>query len=175
MSELRIPHRDRSDPVSSVGELARHLESPDEAATVRALVTDAAGAGSTTVGDLLDRLGALDPRERRALVDRAQHAAGVPSKAAADSWAAHRERDRILSAAADDVELRFAFGPAGWVDVDALELERAQSLAEDERRCQAHEQRRAARIAEAPEVEREAAAEALAWVGANVMKPEGAA
>ncbi len=87
--EIRIPHRDRSDPLSSVGELARHLESPDESATVRELVTDAAGAGLTTVGDLLDHLGRLAPAERRALLDRARSSAGLPTATEVAAKASH--------------------------------------------------------------------------------------
>ena len=78
MTEIRIPHRHRSDPVSSVGELARHLESPDEERILRQLVLDAAGAGLSTVGALLDQIDRLAPTERRALLDRARASAGLP-------------------------------------------------------------------------------------------------
>jgi hypothetical protein len=115
--EIRIPHRDRSDPLSSVGELARHLESPDESATVRELVTDAAGAGLTTVGDLLDRLGRLAPAERRALLDRARSSAGLPTATEVAAKASHAEQDRLLSvAAADEVSLQLVPSANGWRD-----------------------------------------------------------
>jgi hypothetical protein len=75
----------------------------------------------------------------------------------------------MFVAAADDVELRLVPGPAGWVDIDAQELEREQAQAEAERRRRAHEARRAARAAELPELELEEAAELAAWRGANLL------
>jgi len=166
--EIRIPHRDRSDPLSSVGELARHL-SPDESATVREIVTDAAGAGLTTVGALLNRLEAASPAERRALLDQARTRAGLPTATAIAKKASHEERSRqMFVAGADDPELRFALGPAGWIDVDAAKIEAARSRAEQERRAAEAARRRAAREAQLPELEREEAAEALAWRSANV-------
>jgi hypothetical protein len=109
VSEIRLPFRSRSDPLSSVGELARHIESPDESATVRELVTDAAGAGLTTVGQLLDHIEALGPRERRTMLDQARTRAGLPTATALASKSAYDEQSRqMFVAAADDVELRFA-------------------------------------------------------------------
>jgi hypothetical protein len=86
---ISIPHRRRSDPLSTVGELARHLP-PDERATAREIVTGGVGAGLATVGDLLDRLEAASAAERRVLLDRARSSAGLPSVAEADRAAAAR-------------------------------------------------------------------------------------
>jgi hypothetical protein len=168
--EIRIPHRDRSDPLSSVGELARHLESPDESAIVRQLVTDAAGAGLTTVGGLLDQLEAASPAERRMLVDDARRAVGLPTASALAAKASREEQSRLLSAAAgDDVELQLVPGPTGYLDVDALAVERAQARADAERRGLEHAQRRAARAAKLPGLEHEDAAESVAWRPANAL------
>jgi hypothetical protein len=63
-------------------------------------------------------------------------------------------------------------GPAGLRDLEAEEAERARAQVEAERRELAHAERRAARVAQLPALEAEAAAEARLWVGANIMQSE---
>jgi hypothetical protein len=213
VTAIRIPYRDRSDPLSVVGELARQLP-PDETATVRQLVIGGVEAGLSTVGELLDRLDALDPHGRRTLLDnarasaglppapRAHHvepisdeperdeagatwpvchepgcrayptnvATGAPEKSRARRWrcsehAAGHEEDMLPWASS------IVMGPAGLRDLDAEESERVLAHREAERRAVAHTQRLAARAAELPAAEIEAAAEAEHWIGDNLRMP----
>ena len=173
MSEIRIPFRDRNDHLSTVADSARTLSTDEDRAVARQLVLDGSASGLTTVGQLLDRLEAASPTERRTMLDDARAAAGLPTATALASKDRHREQDRLLSvAAADDVELRLTPGPAGWIDPDPVAVEAAQAHAEQERRALMHAQRRAARTAQLPELEIEEAAEREAWIAANVMRPQ---
>jgi hypothetical protein len=77
--ELRIPYVDRNDHLSTVADLARSTLSTDEDRQVcRQLVLDGVANGVTTVGQLLDRVAALEPSGRRALLDRTRARAGLP-------------------------------------------------------------------------------------------------
>ena len=71
MSEIRIPYRDRTDSLADLGDLARALP-PEDCATVRGIVLEAATSGMTTAGQVLDALEAMTPDARRRLRDRAQ-------------------------------------------------------------------------------------------------------
>ena len=82
MSEIRIPYRDRTDSLADLGDLARALP-PEDCATVRGIVLEAATSGMTTAGQVLDALEAMTPDARRRLRDRAQERAGTPAATAA--------------------------------------------------------------------------------------------
>ncbi len=172
MTEIRIPYRSRDDTLPAVADAARALTG-DDRTVVRQIVLDAAASGLATAGDLLDRLQAGSPAERRALLDRARSSAGLPTASALAAKASHEAQSRAMFvAAADDVELQLVPGPSGWIDPDAQALEAAQARAEAERRAAELAQRRAAREAQLPALEIEDAAEREAWIGANVMRPQ---
>jgi hypothetical protein len=52
----QIPYRDRSDPLSAVGELANTLGSDEDCAVARQLVIHGVMAGLSTAGELIDRV-----------------------------------------------------------------------------------------------------------------------
>jgi hypothetical protein len=82
----------------------------------------------------------------------------------------HDAQSRLLAAAAgDDVELRLVPSANGWVDVDAVAVEAAQAKAEAERRAAEQARRRAARIEQLPELERQERDEAAHWRPANLL------
>lgn len=77
---LRIPFRDRRDSLIDVACAARELPDREDRATTRALVIGAQlEDGLETAGQLLDRLEAAGPDERRQLLDAAREAAGLKS------------------------------------------------------------------------------------------------
>jgi hypothetical protein len=79
---IHLPHRgDRSAPLSTVSEAARHLPQDEDRAVTRQLVMDWRLGGLSTVGDALDLVGALESPERRALLDRTRVECGLPSTA----------------------------------------------------------------------------------------------
>jgi hypothetical protein len=96
---IEIPFRHREDPLSTVGELARHLPN-DQDRVVRQLVLGGAGAGLFTVGDLLDRLDAMSPAERRALLDQTRSEVGA-NRLGDRRVAQVDEQSRVLSISAN--------------------------------------------------------------------------
>jgi hypothetical protein len=94
-------------------------------------------------------------------------ATGAPQKHRARRWrcsehVAGHEEDMLPWTSS------IVMGPAGLRDLDAEEAERVAGHREAERHAITHTQRAAARAAELPTAEIEAAAEADAWVGANL-------
>jgi hypothetical protein len=168
---IDLPHHgDPTAPLSTVVDAARSLPTDDARVVTRQIVLALATDGVATVGQALERLEAASPAERRALLDDARQAAGLPTASAVASKASYEAQSRAMFvAAADDVELQLVPGPTGWVDVGALQEERARAHAEAQRRARELELRRAARAAELPALEAEAAAEARSWRGANLM------
>lgn len=77
--QIQIPYRDRSDPLSAVGELANTLEADEDCAAARQLVIHGVMAGLPTAGELVDRVEALDTSDRRLLLDAARALAGLES------------------------------------------------------------------------------------------------
>jgi hypothetical protein len=77
---ISIPHRDRSEPLSLVAAHARHLGQDEDRRVCRQLVIQARLDGvATTAGELLDHVEALEPAERRAMLNTARKALGLPS------------------------------------------------------------------------------------------------
>jgi hypothetical protein len=93
--EIRIPYRDRSDPLPAVADAARALEG-DDRAVARQIVLRGMTSGVATVGDLLDELDAMSPAERRALLDQARVGAGLPSTAEVSAAAARKVRAPLI-------------------------------------------------------------------------------
>lgn len=82
---IQIPFRSRSDSLSDVAN-ARLLPGTDEdRETVLNLVLQARLDGLATAGDLLNRLDAMAPGQRRQLLDRARAEAGLESTGEADA------------------------------------------------------------------------------------------
>jgi hypothetical protein len=80
--EIRLPHHgDRAAPLATVVDAARGLE---DAPVVREIVLALAAEGVGTVGAAIELLEAATPTERRALLDAARGAAGLPSTAQVD-------------------------------------------------------------------------------------------
>jgi hypothetical protein len=121
---IQIPYRDRSDPLSTVADAARSLPADQDRAVARQLVLDGARDGLVTAGDLLDRLDAMSPEERRALLDQTRSEVGLPTASAIDASRRYDEQSRVLSiASASAPPLRLAVGPAGLIDLGAAEIE----------------------------------------------------
>jgi hypothetical protein len=96
--QLNIPHTSRSDPLAELPSLARQAGLGEEdRAVVRELVLEAFSGGARTAGDLLDRLDAAELAERRAILDRARIAAGLPSTSDAEAHARYEAANRVLA------------------------------------------------------------------------------
>jgi hypothetical protein len=214
--EIRIPYRDRSDPLPAVVDATRDLQESDDRAVARQIVLRGMTSGVATAGDLLDELNAMSPAERRALLDQARVGAGLPSTAEVSAAAARKVRAPMINEDArdevgralqvcaevgckvfptnpttgahephaarrwrcaehrpgheDDMQpwtMRIALAPNGLVFLDELERDAETAEREAERRAAFLEQRRAARIAEWPQVQAQDAAQAEALKGDN--------
>ena len=76
--QLHVPHRDRSDSLLEVVDMAEELPDPEDRATTRALAMDAYLEDRLeSAGELLDRIERADPAERRSMLDRARVSAGL--------------------------------------------------------------------------------------------------
>ena len=82
---IKLPYRDRDDPLPTVADACRVLESDEDRAVARSLVLSGVTSGLATVGDLLDRLAAMAPSERRAALDQARSRAGLPTTREVDA------------------------------------------------------------------------------------------
>jgi hypothetical protein len=100
--EIRIPYRDRSDPLSAVVDATRGLPEGDDRAVARQIALRGMTSGVATVGDLLDELDAMGPAERRALLDQARVGAGLPSTAEVSAAAARKVRAQMINDDARD-------------------------------------------------------------------------
>jgi hypothetical protein len=69
---IRVPFRDRADSLADVADNARALPAGEDRAVVRGLVLNGATDGLATAGDLLDRIEAATPAERRVMLDGAR-------------------------------------------------------------------------------------------------------
>jgi hypothetical protein len=77
---IRLPHRgDRSAPLATVSEAARFLPQDDDREVCRQLVMDWRLGGLKTVGDALDLVAALEPAERRRVLNHARKQVGLPT------------------------------------------------------------------------------------------------
>jgi hypothetical protein len=74
---IPIPYRSRDDSLRDVAILANRLPA-DEARVVQHIVLEAHAAGDDNAGHLLDRLGDLEPEQRRQVLDNAREACGLP-------------------------------------------------------------------------------------------------
>ena len=81
---IHIPHRDRDESLIDVAGHARMLDAEDRDVT-RQVVLDARLAGDRTAGDLIDRLAAMEPVERRQMLDIARVECGLEPTAAVDA------------------------------------------------------------------------------------------
>ena len=81
---IQIPHRDPGDSLVEVAGLARHLDG-DDRLVARAIALGARLDGLATAGELIDRIGALEPQERRKMLDHARAEVGLPSTAEVDA------------------------------------------------------------------------------------------
>jgi hypothetical protein len=156
--QINIPFRDRSAPLTDVAEAARALQNDEERAVVRQLVLgEITGGTATTAGELLDKLEAASPGERRQMLDAARVKARLPTtetvearrKVEAASAAAH------VKMARNPGPLRLAVRPGGAIiDLDEQEDEAARARAEAESRQRVLEQQQAERAVEAEAVRR---------------------
>ena len=93
---IRVPFRDRADSLADVADNARALPAGEDRAVVRGLVLNGATDGLATAGDLLDRIEAATPAERRVMLDGARTRAGLPSLAEIDAQRARRVRAQMI-------------------------------------------------------------------------------
>jgi hypothetical protein len=98
--QISIPYRDRSDSLAELGFDAGLLGEEDRAVT-RHLVLRALLEGDKTTGDLLDRLEAADPTERRELLDDAREAAGLERSEDIDAREAFEARPVVGGSSLD--------------------------------------------------------------------------
>jgi hypothetical protein len=82
---IRIPHRDRYEPLSAVAGNVRHLPAEDREVAREIILNARLEHGIETAGGLLDHLGALEPHERRQLLDQARAEQGLPSTGEIDA------------------------------------------------------------------------------------------
>jgi predicted phage gp36 major capsid-like protein len=80
---LHVPHRAREDSLVDVAAAAVALEGEGRA-VARVLAIQAHMDGLKTAGDLLDAIAAETPEQRRARLDRAREAAGLPASGRVD-------------------------------------------------------------------------------------------
>lgn len=87
MSEwkIRIPHRDRSQPLDAAAlDLPRALDGEDRQVARELLLTAALDPSMSTFGDLLDLLDGASADQRRAILDGARQRAGLPTASRID-------------------------------------------------------------------------------------------
>jgi hypothetical protein len=77
--QLYVAHRRRDDSLLDVAGAARVLEGEDRAVARELAMQAVIDDGLRTAGQLIDRLEAAAPEERRAMLDRARQSAGLPS------------------------------------------------------------------------------------------------
>jgi hypothetical protein len=86
--QISIPFRDRGDSLAEVADAAREaIPDPEEREVARRLVLAAAQDGHRTAGELIDRIEAASPEQRRIMLDRAREGAGLKRSAAIDAEA----------------------------------------------------------------------------------------
>jgi hypothetical protein len=88
---IRIPYRDRSEPLDADAftDLPGYLDSADRG-VLRHVLIGARLRGARTVGDLLDELAGASPQRRRELLDEARVEAGLPTTEEVDAEARFR-------------------------------------------------------------------------------------
>jgi hypothetical protein len=87
---IQIPYCDRSSPLSVTAGLAHQHLTGDDLAVARQIEFMMLERGVRGTGELLDLLGAMEPSERRALLDRARAEAGLEPTADVDAREARR-------------------------------------------------------------------------------------
>jgi hypothetical protein len=111
--QIQIPHRDRSDSLTDVVEAAREL-APDDDRVLRQIVRDElVGGSAATAGELLDKLEAATPAERRRLLDTARAKVGLPTTddvEATERYEAANAAGRIRAAKQSTLQLCGAEG-----------------------------------------------------------------
>lgn len=155
--QISIPHRSAEDPLASVAEAA-HVLPADEARVVRRLVLGALVDGTAaTVGDLLDRLEAMSPGERRKVLDDARVKAGLESASELEFRERHAtvQRNAMLKASdAPPPRLAYSESGGGIVDLAEREQEAARMRAFEESLRRRREAEAAERAVEAEELRR---------------------
>jgi hypothetical protein len=82
--QISVPYRFPDESLVDVASHCRTLEG-DERDVARTIVLEAAVDGLRTAGELIDRLEALEPHERRAMLDHARAEVGLEPTAAVDA------------------------------------------------------------------------------------------
>jgi hypothetical protein len=129
---IHIPHRSPEDPLVDVAEAA-HVLPTDEARVVRQLVLGELVDGSAkSAGELLDKLEAASPEERRKMLDAAREAAGLERTEDIDFREQHAVVQRNACARAfGGPPPRLAHsGSGGIVDLAEQEQERKRAEAQ---------------------------------------------
>ena len=103
---ISIPHRSADESLVDVAGHARHL-GQDESRIMRQIVIQARLDGvATTAGQLIDHLERIEPHERRAMLDQARTASGLPTTADVEAV----ERAAMASEAGRAIAARYG-GP----------------------------------------------------------------
>jgi hypothetical protein len=97
MWQITVPHRNPDDTLSEVADAARQTLDGDDLEVTRELIVQAAASGHRTAGSLIDALGAAEPAQRRALLDRARLAVGLCTTEEADAQARYEAANRVLA------------------------------------------------------------------------------
>ena len=159
--QIRVPFRSRQDSLVDVAALVRHVPGQDEdRSALRQLVIQAQIDGvAASAGELIDHIDALEPTERRAMLDAARAGVGLESTEMVDA----RERLRSGVTARGELRLdrdgmwreatpepRWGIGPSGRpVDLNVAEAEAARQRASDQSLRHQREAQTAEREAEA--------------------------
>ena len=139
--QIKLPMRHASEPLDAraLHELPQAIDDPTERQVVRGLMLDAAGHGIETVGELAQELDRAPQSKRRAMLDRAREAVGLPTAARADADAqlAMSRATAPIGGGPHALEV----GPHGWSDLteqarDADQAERDRRVLEARRRQQ---------------------------------------
>jgi hypothetical protein len=172
---IHIPHRSPEDPLVDVAEAA-HVLLTDEARVVRQLVLGELVDGSAkSAGELLDKLEAASPEERRKMLDAALEAAGLERTEDIDFREQHAAVQRNARARAfGGPPPRLAHSESGGiVDLAEQEQERKRAEAQEESFRRQRVEREAERAVEAEEFRR--AERARAEAERRVLPPGFAA
>jgi hypothetical protein len=151
--EIRIPYRDRSDPLVDVVDASRELPTDEERAVVRQLVMgEIVGGAATAAGELLDLVEKAAPEQRRKMLDTARVKAGLPTTGEVEFEARFEmvQHSARLRAGTDHRPQRLAYNETGGIiDPNERDDDIAREQAREESLRRLHEDRLAGRAVEA--------------------------
>jgi hypothetical protein len=154
--QIRIPYRDRSDPLTSVVDASCELPTDEDRAVVRQLVLgEIVGGSATTAGELLDLVEKAAPDQRRKMLDVARVKAGLPTTGDVEFEARFKmvQHAARVRAGTDHRPMRLAYNETGGiVDLNDRDDDIAREQAREESLRRIREDQAAVRAVEAEAV-----------------------